>query len=335
MTTPDDVRGWPKVELHLHLDCCLSFDAARSLEPDLTFDAYRDAFVVPPRVASLAEFLSRTQRSLALLQTAEGLTLATHDVMRQLRADGVLYAELRFAPLQHLAGGLTPEAVVAVVNAALERAVAETGVEARVLLCALRHHDGAQSLRTAELALAFQGTRVVGLDLAGDEAGFPVDAHVAAFTLAERHGVPRTVHAGEARGPEGVREALTHLRPSRIGHGVHSAQDPALLEDLRRAHIHLEVCPTCNIQIGLFENLASHPVDQLYRAGLSVGVNTDTRTLTDTTLSAEYARLIGTFGWTAADLWRCNLAALDASFADLATKDRLRERLNRAYAALG
>lgn len=328
------IPTWPKVELHLHLDCSLGFEAARELEPGLAFETYREEFVVPPRVANLAEFLQRARRSLDLLQTERGLRVATLDLMRQLRDDGVTYAELRFAPLQHLDGGLTPEAVVRAVDDAVALGTRETGVEARVLLCALRSFDGARSLRTAELALAFRGTRVVGLDLAGDEAGYPVDAHEAAFAFAERHGLPRTAHAGEARGPGSVRETLARLRPSRLGHGVRAAEDPALLDGLRRARVHLEVCPTCNVQIGLFDGLAAHPVDRLHRAGLSVGVNTDTRTLTDTTLSREYARLVETFGWTPDDFRRCNLAALDASFADDATKARVRRAVEEGYAAL-
>ncbi|MFB9994725.1 adenosine deaminase [Deinococcus oregonensis] len=324
----DDIRRWPKVELHLHLDCCLSFEAARLLEPGLSFETYREEFVVPPQVASLAEFLRRTRRSLGLLQTARGLTVATLDLMAQLQADGVVYAELRFAPLQHLDGGLSPEAVVEAVDHAVKRGIAETGVQARVLLCTLRHFSEAQSLETAELALAFRGSHVVGIDLAGDEAGFPLEAHIAAFEFAERHGLARTAHAGEARGASSVRETLAQLRPTRLGHGVRAAEDPALLAELKQAHVHLEICPTCNVQIGLFPSLMAHPVDMFYRAGLSVGVNTDTRTLTNTTLSAEYARLVDTFGWTPHDFRRCNLAALEASFADHTTKSGVRHLIN-------
>ncbi|SMB97577.1 adenosine deaminase [Deinococcus hopiensis] len=330
--TGNHFRFLPKVELHLHLDCSLSFDAVRTLSPSVTAAQYVAAYVPPSRVTDLADLLRRNARSLALLQTPWGLRVAVHDLMRQLRDDGVVYAELRFAPLQHLEGGLQPKQVVQTVNHALEQAIRETGVEARLLLCTLRHFTAADSLRTAQLAHAFQGTYVVGLDLAGNEAGHSLDAHVAAFDYAHRHGLSCTAHAGEARGAQSVRETLDRLHPSRIGHGVRSIEEPELLCELKRRRVHLEVCPSCNVQIGIFGSLAAHPVDPLYRAGVSVGINTDTRTLTPTTLSAEYARLSAAFRWDHSDFLRSNLMALDASFAEPALKARLRPVLECAYA---
>ncbi|GGO30376.1 adenosine deaminase [Deinococcus humi] len=222
--------------------------------------------------------------------------------------------------------------MVQIVNDALEQAIVDTGVEARLILCTLRHFSTADSLRTAHLVHAFEGTLVVGLDLAGNEAGHSLDAHIATFDYAHQHGLSCTAHAGEALGAQSVLETLDRLNPSRIGHGVRSIEEPALLNELKRRHVHLEVCPTCNIQIGIFESLSAHPVDQLYRAGVSVGINTDTRTLTPTTLSAEYAHLAATFCWTHHDFLRSNMMALDASFAEPAVKTRLQSVLERAYA---
>ena len=132
-----------------------------------------------------------------------------------------------------------------------------------------------QSLQTARRVDQFRGTPVVALDLAADEAGFPLTNHIPAFAFARERGIPRTAYAGEARGAESVWETLEKLQPTRIGHGVRSIDDPVLLAELKERGIHLEVCPSCNVQINLFETYADHPVDRLFRAGVSVGINTD------------------------------------------------------------
>jgi adenosine deaminase len=324
-------RSLPKVELHLHLDCSLSYAVASRLSPGLSREDYERDFVAPPRCESLADFLTRAPSGFQLLQDREALRLATEDLFQQLGEDGVVYAEIRFAPLLHTERGLTPEAAVEAVDRATEEAVRVTGIEARLILCSLRHYSEAQSLETARLLERFAGSRVVALDLAADEAGHPIDAHVPAFRYAFERGFARTAHAGEARGAESVWETLRELQPSRLGHGVRSIEDPALVEHLVRSRVHLEICPSCNVQIGICDSHAGHPIDRLYRAGVSLGVNTDARTLTRVTLSEEYEKLHGAFGWGPEHFRRCNLNALAAAFADEATKERLRPRLTAAF----
>ena len=324
-------RELPKVELHLHLDCSLSYQAVHRLAPSLTEEAYRRDFVAPARCTDLADFLTRAPRGVALMQSEAALRLAVEDVFEQLRQDGVVYAEIRFAPLLHTQRGLTPTAVVAAVDDATRLSSARTGVAARLILCTLRHFSEAHSLETAHLVEAFRGTRVVALDLAGDEAGFPIDAHVAAFRHAAECGVFRTAHAGEASGAESVRETLEVLQPARIGHGVRSIEDPELVERLRRDGVHLEVCPTSNIQTGLVSWLPEHPVDRLVRAGVSVGINTDARTISNVTLTQEYERLHDAFGWGADRFLASNLNALAAAFLPEEEKRRLEARIRRGW----
>jgi adenosine deaminase len=317
----------PKVELHLHLDCSLSYSAVSRLDPSVTRSEYDREFVAPPQCASLADFLTRAPRGFRLMQTREALRLVTADVFEQLAADGVIYAELRFAPLLHLEQGLTPEAVVEEVDRAAEECIAGTGIEARLMLCTLRHYTEEQSLATARLVEQFRGSRVAALDIAGDEAGFPIDAHVAAFRYAAERGLARTAHAGEARGADSVWETLRALTPSRIGHGVRSIEDPALVEHLRRERIHLEVCPSSNVQTRTAATYAEHAVDRLYRAGVPLGINTDTRTITQVTLEQEYARLREHFAWSDAELMACNREALRAAFVEDEVRQRLLARL--------
>jgi adenosine deaminase len=317
----------PKVELHLHLDCAASFAAVAALRPGITMAEYRRDFVAPAKCTDLADLLTRPPRIVALMQTRDGLRLICDDVFDQLHRANVIYAELRFAPFQHLEGGLAVEEVVAEVERACADASAATGVETRLILCTLRHFDADQSLRTAELVREFEGSLVAGLDIAGDEGGFPLDAHIEAFRYAEEHGLARTAHAGEAAGAGSVWETLERLRPDRIGHGVRSVEDPRLVEHLRDERIHLEVCPSSNVQTDVCDTYADHPIDELQRRGVPLSVSTDVPTISDVTLDREYERLRATFGWGDEELRGCNLAAIDAAFAPDDLKARLRERL--------
>jgi len=317
-----------KVELHLHLDCSLSYAAVAQLDPTISRAQFDAEFVAPQLCTSLADFLTRAPRGFQLMQTADALRLVTEDLFQQLAADNVIYAEIRFAPLLHLLQGLTPEAVVQTVDRATEACIRATGIEARLILCTLRHFTAEQSLQTAHLVQQFRGTRVVALDIAGDEAGYPITAHIPAYQYAIQHGLHRTAHAGEACGPQSVWETLEAFQPTRIGHGVRSIEEPALVDHLRRERIHLELCPTSNVQTRAVPTYAQHPIDVLYRAGVSLGVSTDTRTITNVTLEQEYARLREHFHWSDADLAHCNREALRAAFIDEPTRIRLLSKLD-------
>jgi len=331
-----DPRSIPKIELHLHLDCSLSYQAVSTLAPSVTREEYRADYNAPARCTNLTEFLSRAHKGFLLMQTEDSLRLVTEDVFRQLVEDGVIYAEIRFAPLLHCEQGLRPERVVAVVERSVDSLILETGMQAGLILCTLRHFTEAQSMLTAQLVEKFRGSRVVALDLAGDEAGFPLDAHVGAYRYAREHGLFRTAHAGEGLGPESVWETLRLLEPQRIGHGTRSIEDPKLVEHLRRERIHLELCPSSNVQIiPSIGSLEQHPIERLYRAGVSLNVNSDSRMLTPTTLTHEYESLQREFHWSEQEFLRANLMGLDAAFIDDATKQELRRRLVEQASACG
>jgi adenosine deaminase len=329
-----DFRLYPKVELHLHLDCSLSYDVVRKINPSISEETYRRDFIAPARCTNLADFLTRAPHAIALMQTQEQLQLVVTDVFEQLRRDNLLYAEIRFAPYLHTDKGLSPEQVVEAVEAATAQASAATGIEARLILCTLRHYSAEQSLQTARLVERFFGTHVAALDLAGDEAGYPLTAHIAAYQYAAERNLPRTAHAGEASGPQSVWETLRLLHPLRIGHGVRSSEDPALIEHLRKERIHLEVCPTSNLQTNIYDTYADHPINALYNTGLSLSVNTDTRTITDITLTHEYEKLHQFFGWEKHHFLHCNLEAIRASFLPESRKQELAAQLQEAYQVL-
>lgn len=322
-----DWRALPKVELHLHLDCSLSYEVVSRIEPSITQDDYRARFVAPRKCRDLSEFLACAPVSFPLMQTAEHLRWVTLDLFDQLAADGAIYAEIRFAPTLHTEGGLSPRQVVAAVDAAVAEGIAATGVEARIILCALKYRTAAESMAVVRLVEAFAGTHVVAFDVAADKPGNVIDDHVPSYAYAREHGLHHTAHSGETRGVGHVWETVRAFDPPRIGHGVSSIQDPALVALLIERGTHLEACPVCNVQTDCYETLADHPVDRLHRAGVSIGLNTDARALVGTTLTDTYTRMHETFGWEPADFAACNRHALAAAFVDEATRERLGRRL--------
>ena len=320
------------VELHLHMDICMSFEAVASLDPTVDAEAYRRDFVGPERFDSLASFLASTGHHIALLQTERGLRTCMRDLRAQLAADDALHAEPRFAPLQHLEGDLSAREVVEIV---LEEARdwQRDGLSSAVILCALRHYSEAESIQTAQLATALHSEDLpVAFDLAGDEAGYRLATHLPAFEIVRGAGGPFTVHAGEAAGAGSVREVLDRLAPRRISHGIRAIEDPGVVARLVREGVHLEACPSSNVQTSTAPSIAEHPIDALAAAGVSIGISTDQRGLTDTTLTREMRLLVDAFGWNRAVLARRQLDALEAAFVTEPKRARLRERLVASWA---
>ncbi|HUR37122.1 MAG TPA: adenosine deaminase [Terriglobales bacterium] len=328
-----DLRRLPKVELHLHLDCSMSYRLASRLQPSLTRSQFDEEFIAPARCTNLADFLKRPPKIIALMQTEENLRASVDDLFQQLQKDNVIYVEPRFAPLLHQDNGLKPQEVVEIVDSAVDLASKQSGIQAGLILCTLRHYSTAQSMETVKLVEQFRGRRVVALDIAGDEAGYPVDAHVPAFAYAAEKKLGRIAHAGEALGPESVWESLKHFTPSRIGHGTRSTEDPALMEHLRKTGIHLEVCPSSNIQTNMYERYEDHPIRDFADSGISFNVNTDCRTVNNLTLTDEYERLHQAFRWQK-EFLQANLYGVRASFAPEPVKLELAERLTQAYSDL-
>lgn len=321
----------PKIELHLHLDCSLSYEVVQQIAPSISYETYRESFIAPPKCTDLADYLTRAVKGTELMQTKAELRLVTLDLCRQLKKDNVIYAEIRFAPLLHLEKGLTPEEVVQTVNDAATEGMAETGITVGLILCTLRHYSEAQSMETVQLVMQFKGSNVAGFDIAADEAGFPIDNHIRAFDFAKKNGLNVTAHAGEAKGADSVWETLENFHPSRIGHGVRSAEDPELLRFLKKEGIHLEVCPTSNVQTNVVPTIKDHPADRIYHSGVSMSVNTDARTISNTTLTREYQVLQKEFDWGKAHFLKCNLEAIEHAFTSDEVKAALRATIIEAY----
>jgi adenosine deaminase len=293
-----DLRALPKAELHQHLDGAVrpetAVELATAIGMPLTLHEARQRMVAPVRCRDQAELLTYFDLPIALLQTPEALMRAARELVEQLATDGVRYGEIRWAPRLHLDGGLSVPAVIEAVARGVEDGIAALGAETPMvvlIVTAMRSHPPGANVALARAAAEF-GMPVVGFDLAGPEATYPAPPHAAAFRAAEEGGLSLTAHAGEVPGPERIREALA-LGVRRIAHGVTTAQDPDLIALVRERDVTLDLCPTSNVQAGIVPSLDVHPLATLHRAGVSVTLSTDDRTVSDTTLTDEMARVAG------------------------------------------
>ena len=331
-TDPKIISSLPKIELHLHLDCSLSLKVVKQLRPHITEKEYNQSFIAPDKCTDLATFLRCASSGIELMQTEEELRAVVKDLFVQLKRDNVIYAEIRFAPLQHLGKGLSSEEAVEIVAESANDSINSTGIKAGIILCTLRHYNEGQSFQTIKLVERYiKNTIVVGFDIAANEAGYPIEAHKKAFEYAIKKDIPRTAHAGEAKGAESVWDTLRYFKPQRIGHGVRSIEDEELIDFLVNNEIHLEICPTCNIQTDVFKEYSDHPIDFLYNSGVSVGVNTDARSLVNVTLTEEYIKLANVFGWEIEHFYKCSINSLSHAFITNDAKEELRQVLLSRY----
>jgi len=291
------LRTLPKAELHHHLDGSVRPQTAVELGAeiglDITLEAARRRMVGPERCADQAELLTYFDLPIAVLQTAEALERATAELIDDLAADGITYAEIRWGPRLHLERGLSVLAVLEAVARGVAGRAAVMGPRMPLIgliVTAMRSHPPAANVELARIAGEF-GHPIVGFDLAGPEAAFPSAPHALAFVTAREAGLAITAHAGEVADPRRVRETLD-FGVRRVAHGVTAAEDPDLLALLRGRGVTLDLCPTSNVQAGIVGSLAEHPLARLHRDGVSVTLSTDDRTVTAVTLSEEMARCV-------------------------------------------
>lgn len=314
----------PKIDLHLHLDGSVLPETAWELAqaqgvelPADTLEAFRHFLVVSADCRSVNEYLARFELPLRLLQRADHLTRVTRELIELLDRQGLIYAEIRFAPQLHTRSGLSQRDAVEAVLAG-QRAAQVQHIRTGILLCAMcvgpETQNFRENLETAELSAAFAGQGVVGFDLAGAEGIVPLRHFAPVFARARALGVPLTCHAGDSQGPETVRDALD-FGVRRIGHGHHIAEDPALCRRAIEAGVALEICLTSNIQCQTQPSYAAHPAKRLLDMGLRVTINTDNMILSGIDLDYEYARCVQQMGFTPQDLLTMLRNSAEASFA--------------------
>ena len=333
---PEVIRRLPKAELHQHLDGSVRPETAVELAADigmsLTFEDASRRMVGPERCADQAELLTFFDLPIALLQTASALERAAAELVEDLAADGIRYAEVRWAPRLHLERGLSVAAVIDAVATGVVRASTPSNtVLVTLIVTAMRSHPPAANAELARAAGEFGGA-VVGFDLAGPEAEWPAPPHAIAFVAAREAGLALTAHAGEVSGANRVREVL-EFGVRRVAHGVTAIEDPALVDLLRARDVTLDLCPTSNVQAGIASSLAEHPLAALHRAGVSVTVSTDDRTVTGMTLSEELARSADALDLSTEELSAIALNGFERAFAPPSEVAQLRAEARDAWHA--
>ncbi|NQW86532.1 MULTISPECIES: adenosine deaminase [unclassified Frigoribacterium] len=350
----------PKVSLHDHLDGGLRPETIVDLAVEAGVDlpasepeALRRWFVENADSGTLVDYLATFELTVAVMQTREQLTRVAHEFVLDLAADGVVHAEVRWAPEQHQRQGLTLDQAVEAVQAGFASAVrslADDGYEISVgqILSALR--QGERSLEIAQLAVRHRENGVLAFDIAGPEAGYPAADHRVAFDLLAREFMPVTVHAGEADGLDSIRGALIDGRALRLGHGVRIAEDIRVVASkgststveigpiaswVRDREIPLELSPQSNLQTGAIAawgtDLDDHPFDLLYQLGYGVTVNTDNRLMSDTSLCKELALLSQAFDYDLDDNETFQLNAAASCFLPLEDREALADRITAGF----
>ncbi len=359
--TQDQIRALPKVVLHDHLDGGLRPQTIIELAAEIGHElpttdpqALARWFVEACDSGSLVRYLETFAHTCAVMQTEEGLRRVAKESVLDLAADGVVYAEQRYAPEQHQERGLSLQQVVDAVELGFADGVAEAAENGRTirigtLLSAMRQAD--RSAEIAELTIenlqGEGGGNVVGFDIAGPEDGFPPTNHRVAFDRLRGAHVPVTIHAGEDAGFDSIDQAVIDCHALRIGHGVHiiaditDAADPEIAQLgvvatwVRDRQIPLEVCPTSNVQTGTAPSIAEHQITALRDLGFAVTVNTDNRLMSGTSMSREMALLVSEAGWTVEDLERATLTAAWNGFAHHdVMAEIISEQIIPGYAAL-
>jgi adenosine deaminase len=352
LPTLDQIRRAPKVVLHDHLDGGLrpqtivelaaeyGYTGLPTTDPDelavwLTRGASRSDLVL---------YLETFEHTVAVMQQRDALVRVAAECAQDLASDGIVYAEVRFAPELHLLGGLTLDEVVEAVLEGFRQGSAGTGVTIGVLLCSMR--TAARSLEIAELAVRWRDEGVVGFDIAGAEAGYPPTRHLDAFQLVMRENFHITIHAGEAFGLPSIWEALQFCGAERLGHGVRIVDDIVVGDDgraklgrlanlVRDRRVPMEMCPTSNVHSGAAPSIAEHPIGLLHRLRFRVTVNTDNRLMSDVSLSQEFANLVDAFGYGWKDLRWFTINAMKSAFWPFDGRLKLIEEIIKpGYAAL-
>lgn len=327
------IKSLPKVLLHDHLDGGVRPKTVIELAKETGYDKLPTTN--PAQLAewfhrgatrgSLPLFLEGFEHTCGVMQTEDALERVAYEMMEDMRKDGVVYVETRFAPVFHQQKGLHLETVVKAVLRGLDRGKKDFGVEYGLILCAMRNMKPAISMEIAELAVNFRQQGVVGFDLAGEEGGYPPKKHVDAFHFIQRENFNITIHAGEAFGKESIWQAIQWCGAHRIGHATRLIEDMkvkngtvqsmgTLAQYVLDKRIPLEICLTSNVHTGAVRNLKEHPFGIFFRYKFRVMLNTDDRLMSMITLSDEYKTAAETFGLTLNDLEKLTINAMKSAF---------------------
>ena len=324
------------VDLHLHLDGAISLASARTLArmQGITIPESDEGVLAQLRVGKqckdLTEFLQKFAFPCSLLQTKEAITFAVRNLLAELKVQGVMYAELRFAPQKCTDGGLSQEEVVVAAIDGLHNA----SIPAQLILCCMRGEDNeAENEETIAVAKKFLGKGVCAVDLAGAEKPFPTKNYVNLFAIAKRQGVPFVIHAGEGDGAQSVRAALD-MGACRIGHGVRAAEDMTVVRHLAEQKVPLEICPTSNVCTATVARVVDLPIPLFLEHGVTVTINTDDPSVEGTDIRTEYRKIRDAFGFDREQIKQFLRNGVSASFADEIQKAEMLAEIEKEFAAI-
>jgi len=329
-------RKLPKAELHVHLEGTVSPALATKL-------AARNGMKLPDGIFkadgnynwnNFPEFLKSYDTASSTIATAQDFSDVTYEYLASIAREGAIYAELTLGPDVVAMFGMGYREYLDAVTDGVDRARQEFGIEARFIICMIRHMGPEKALELMHTVDKFPHPLVVGVGLAGNEAMHHPKDFAPAFRIAhEKLNLGCTAHAGEVSGPQSVWDAINHLPVTRIGHGVRSIEDPELVKTLAERDITLEVCPGSNIALSVYPDFASHPLRKLYDAGVVGSINSDDPPFFWTDLAKEYDTAHEKFGFTESELVAVTRRAVETSFADAGLKADLQRKIDEAIAA--
>jgi adenosine deaminase len=325
------LRAVPKVLLHDHLDGGLRPQTILEIARDNHYtdlpasapDTLAEWFWRGANRGSLPHYLEGFKHTIAVMQTEEALERVAYEMIQDMKQDGVIYVETRFAPVFHTVRGLHCEAVVGAVLRGLEKGKRDFGVEYGLIICGMRNMK--VSLEMAELAVDFRDRGVVGFDLAGEEGGYPPKRHVDAFHYVQRENFSITIHAGEAFGKESIWQAIQWCGAHRIGHATRLVEDMALTNGrvvklgtlaqyVLDKRIPLEICLSSNVHTGAVPSIEAHPFGIYFKEKFRVTLNTDNRLMSNTTLTKEFTAAVNHFDLSLHDLEKITINAMKSAF---------------------
>lgn len=315
------IENLKKIELHLHLDGSVRVSTIEEL---LDKNNLEKELVVDENTKSLTDYLKKFDLPIKVMQSKENLIRISKELCEDLIKDNVIYAEIRFAPNFHTKEGLSLDEVVSSVLLGLD----SKNIKTNLILCMMRGDSYENNKNIIDLAIKYRNKGVCGIDLAGDEAKYPTSLYKDLFSYALENNLNITVHAGEAGTSKEVKDAISY-GAKRIGHGIKIINDDEAINLVKEKQIPLEICPTSNVQTCNVDNIMNHPIKKLFDKGILVTINTDNRTVSNTSLNKEYKLLEEYLNFTKEDFIKTSLIAIDKAFLTNEEKQELRKIINK------
>lgn len=319
------IQKLPKVELHSHLEGCIQPDLVRTIAKRNKITLQPGLFTRDDKFAwhNFVDFLQAFDQASSCLRQAQDYRDIMYAYLQACAAQGTIYAETFISPDHAAAAGISYEELVSGCAKGIDDAEREFGIVGRLIVSCIRHLGPDRALLVAQQVADKPHPYIVGFGMGGNETMYTQAVFAPAFNIAAAAGLLCTTHAGEILGPESVWDAIDNLPVTRIGHGVRSVEDPALMAELAQRGIALEVCPGSNIALSVYPDLARHPLKKILQAGISTSLNSDDPPFFDTSVGAEYHSAVQDFGLDLEQVRNISRMAMQASFADADTKARL------------